>query len=86
MKVVAIELDGLRKMEKYTIESNIMEETGHLIGECGETTEDYKYGGQFDHSIKTVGTDSMESHVLVSFNNGRLTSTHSLHIFCWNLI
>ena len=51
MKEVEIKLDVLRKMEKHTIESNIMEETGHLIGECGETFGNYKYGGQFDHSI-----------------------------------
>ena len=42
-----------------------------MIGECGETSGDYKYGGQFDHSIETIGIDSMKSHVLVSFNNSR---------------
>jgi len=31
MKEVAIKLDGLRKMEKHIVESNIMEETGHFF-------------------------------------------------------
>ena len=31
MKEVAIKLDGLRKMEKHIVESNIMEETGYFF-------------------------------------------------------
>ena len=61
MKEVAIELDGLRKMEK-DIRDNVeskLEETGPLIG---ETSSNYKNGDQ------TVGTDGLK---LFSFDNGR---------------
>ncbi len=66
MKEVAIELDGLRKMEK-DIRDNVeskLEETGPLIG---ETSSNYKNGYQ-TLSNETVGTDGLK---LFSFDNGR---------------
>ena len=67
MKEVAIELEGLRKMEMHSwvnVDSN-SEETKFLLG---ETSDSYKYNA----SIKsTNGYDSVRDHVIFDLDDGR---------------
>ncbi len=68
MKEVAMELEGLRKMEKYSwvnnVESN-SEETKHLLGETSDSS-------QYDVRNKTTDVyDSVRDHVILDFDGGR---------------
>ena len=67
MKEVAMELEGLRMMEKHSwvnVNSNF-EETKHLIA---ETSDSSKYDVR-NKSIEVY--DSMRDHVLLDFDDGR---------------
>ncbi|XP_075664767.1 putative wall-associated receptor kinase-like 16 [Castanea sativa] len=67
MKDVAMELEGLRKMEKHSwvnINSNF-EETEHLIAETSDSSK-------YDVRSKSIEVyDSVRDHVLLDFDDGR---------------
>ena len=67
MKEVAMELQGLRKMEKHSwvnVRSNL-EETEYLLGGPSESRE-------YDVSNKiTTGYDTVKHHVMLAFDDGR---------------
>ena len=67
MKEVAMELQGLRKMEKHSwvnVRSNL-EETEYLLGGPSESCE-------YDVSNKiTTGYDTVKHHVMLAFDDGR---------------
>ena len=67
MKEVAIELEGLRKMEMHSwvnVDSN-SEETKFLLG---ETSDSYKYNAS---NKSTNGYDSVRDHVIFDLDDGR---------------
>uniref|UniRef100_A0A5B7A516 Putative wall-associated receptor kinase 2-like n=1 Tax=Davidia involucrata TaxID=16924 RepID=A0A5B7A516_DAVIN len=67
MKEVAMELEGLRMMEKHPWVNDGLnsEETECLIGEQPDT---YRYGGNVN---MTAGYDSIRGEVLISVGDGR---------------
>ena len=70
MKEVAMELEGIRQMEKHPWSHTDLnlEETQNLLLDLSSK---FKHGNSSSSSYLNTGYDSLRDHVLIAFDNGR---------------